>query len=57
VRSAVTITRVLAVIAAIVAVVLFILYGSTGNAHDLAYGLVAVAASIGLLAVEPVVRA
>jgi hypothetical protein len=51
-----TITRVLAIIAAIVAVVLFILYGSNADAKDLAYGLVAVAAAIGFLAVDPVVK-
>jgi hypothetical protein len=50
-----TLVRVLAIVAAIVAVVLFILYGSTANAHDLAYSLVAVAAAIGLIAIDPVV--
>lgn len=47
--------RVLAVIAAIVAVVLFILYGSMANAKDLAWGLVALAASVGLIALDPVI--
>jgi hypothetical protein len=49
----VSIARLLAVIAAIVAVILFVLYGSSLDAKDLAYGLVAVAAAIGLLALEP----
>lgn len=46
--------RVLSVVAAIVAIILFILYGSNADPKDLAWGLAALAASVGLLALDPV---
>jgi hypothetical protein len=50
------ILRVLAVIACIIAIILFALStGATANPHLVAWGLVAVAAALGFLALDPVV--
>jgi hypothetical protein len=45
--------RVLAVVACIVAVIFFVLSGQSGaDAHDISWGLVALSAGVGLLALE-----